>query len=98
MKEFQGTIFQPERLTRQVDELGALLRPSVAEESPENWSASTKWFRARLWPATRLAAVALVALAATDGQETMVDPAAQEVPEALEALEVLAALVVEVPA
>jgi hypothetical protein len=35
MKEFQGTIFQPERLTRQVDELGALLRPSVAEESPE---------------------------------------------------------------
>lgn len=35
MKEFQSTIFQPERLARQVDEVGALLRPSVAEESPD---------------------------------------------------------------
>ena len=35
LKEFQGSIFQPERLARQVDELGTLLRASVAEESPE---------------------------------------------------------------
>jgi hypothetical protein len=35
LKEFQGSIFQPERLARQVDELGKLLRASVAEESPE---------------------------------------------------------------
>ena len=67
---------------------------------PKNWSASTKWFRARLWPATRLAAAAPAALAATDGQERMVDPAAQEVLEALEVLAAPAALavpVVEVP-
>ncbi len=35
MKEFQGTIFKPERLARQVDEVAALVRPAVAEESPD---------------------------------------------------------------
>ena len=35
MKEFQGSIFQPERLARQVDEVAVLLRPAVAEESTD---------------------------------------------------------------
>ena len=35
IKEFQGSIFQPDRLARQVDELGTLLRASVSEESHE---------------------------------------------------------------
>ena len=35
MKEFQGGIFKPERLARQVDDLGTLLRSSVAEESSD---------------------------------------------------------------
>ena len=33
MKEFSGTIFKPERIQRQVDELAAVLRPAVQEES-----------------------------------------------------------------
>ncbi len=33
LKEFSQTIFQPERFLRQVDELAALIRPAVAEES-----------------------------------------------------------------
>jgi spore coat protein CotH len=35
MAEFTKTIFQPERFHRQVDELAALLRPAVADESNE---------------------------------------------------------------
>jgi hypothetical protein len=35
LKEFQGTLFRPERISRQVDELATLLRPAVAAESPE---------------------------------------------------------------
>jgi hypothetical protein len=35
MQEFSETIFQPERLQRQVDELAAVLRPAVQEESDE---------------------------------------------------------------
>ena len=44
-----------------------------------------------------MAAAARMALAATDGQERMVDPAAQEVPEALEVLAAPAVPDVEVP-
>jgi spore coat protein CotH len=33
MKEFSKTIFAPERFSRQVDEIAAAIRPSVAEES-----------------------------------------------------------------
>ena len=35
LREFQGTIFQPDRLARQVDEVAALVRPSVADESAD---------------------------------------------------------------
>ncbi|MGO8925572.1 MAG: CotH kinase family protein [Limisphaerales bacterium] len=35
MKEFSATIFQPERIQRQVDELAPVLRPAVQEESAQ---------------------------------------------------------------
>lgn len=35
LKEFQGTIFQPERLAKQVDEVAKVIRDAVKEESPE---------------------------------------------------------------
>ena len=35
MKEFSGTIFEPEHIQRQVDELAAVLRPAVQEESAQ---------------------------------------------------------------
>ena len=35
MKEFSGTIFQPEGIQRQVDELALVLRPAVQEESAQ---------------------------------------------------------------
>ena len=35
MKEFSGTIFRPERIQRQVDELASVLRPAVQEESAQ---------------------------------------------------------------
>ena len=33
MKEFDGTIFLPERLYKQVDELAPAIRPAIAEEA-----------------------------------------------------------------
>jgi hypothetical protein len=33
MREFSKTIFQPERIFRQVDELAPVIRPAIAEES-----------------------------------------------------------------
>src|ERR1035441_3067973 len=35
MKEFSETIFKPERIQRQVDELAPMLRPAVQEESAQ---------------------------------------------------------------
>ena len=35
MKEFSATIFRPERIQRQVDEVAAVLRPAVQEESAQ---------------------------------------------------------------
>jgi len=35
LKEFSATIFKPERFFHQVDELAVIVRPAVAEESPE---------------------------------------------------------------
>jgi spore coat protein CotH len=35
MKEFSKTIFQPDRFQQQVDEIAAVIRPAVAEESKE---------------------------------------------------------------
>jgi spore coat protein H len=35
MKEFSETVFKPERIQRQVDELAAVLRPAVQEESAQ---------------------------------------------------------------
>ena len=35
MKEFSGTIFNPQRIQRQVDELAPVLRPAVKEESAQ---------------------------------------------------------------
>lgn len=38
MKEFQGTVFQPERIRKQVEDLGRLLRESVQAEGEEKLS------------------------------------------------------------
>lgn len=35
LKEFQGTIFQPERLAKQVDDVAKVIRDAVKDESPE---------------------------------------------------------------
>jgi spore coat protein CotH len=35
LQEFSQSIFQPERLCRQVDELAAAIRPAIADESPD---------------------------------------------------------------
>ncbi len=35
LKEFQGTIFRPERLTKQVDDVAKLIRDAVKDEAPE---------------------------------------------------------------
>ena len=35
LKEFNQTIFEPGRIHRQVDELAAMIRPAIEEESPE---------------------------------------------------------------
>lgn len=39
LDEFSQTIFKPERFHRQVDELAAVLRPAVADESPQKLAA-----------------------------------------------------------
>ena len=42
LKEFNATVLQPEKLSRQVDELGALLRPAVTAESQERLGGFNK--------------------------------------------------------
>jgi spore coat protein CotH len=42
LTEFNKTIFEPERIHRQVDELAAVLRPPIQEESPERLSEFEK--------------------------------------------------------
>ena len=42
LQEFNRTIFQPERIHRQVDELASILRGPLEEESPERLAAMNK--------------------------------------------------------
>jgi len=42
LKEFQGTLFQPARIRKQVDELAGLLKPAVSEEGEEKLSRFEK--------------------------------------------------------
>lgn len=42
LKEFQGTLFQPGRIRKQVDELAGLLKPTVGEEGEEKLSRFEK--------------------------------------------------------
>lgn len=42
LAEFQGTIFRPERITAQVDEIAPVIRPAIAAESEDR----AKWFDA----------------------------------------------------
>lgn len=42
LKEFQGTLFQPARIRKQVDELAGLLKPAVREEGEEKLSRFEK--------------------------------------------------------